>query len=79
GQPLGPRVLVEPLLVRRGDSVQIRARRESVEVVVPGQALDAGRRGETIRVRNTANGSVIRARVVETGQVEPESMSSSSR
>lgn len=79
GQPLGPRVLVEPLLVRRGDSVQIRARRESVEVVVPGQALDAGRRGQTIRVRNTANGSVIRARVVETGQVEPESMSSSSR
>ncbi len=79
GQVLGPRLLIEPLLVRRGDTVQIHARREAVEVVVPGQALDAGRRGQTIRVRNVANGTVIRARVVEPGRVEPETMLSSPR
>lgn len=79
GQVLTARLLDEPLLVRRGETVQIRARRDAVEVVVPGQALDAGRRGQTIRVRNAGNGTVIRARVVETGQVEPESMLSSPR
>ncbi|TCP03523.1 flagella basal body P-ring formation protein FlgA [Rubrivivax gelatinosus] len=79
GQMLTARLLDEPLLVRRGEAVQIRARRDAVEVVVPGQALEAGRRGQTIRVRNTGNGTVIRARVVEAGQVEPESMLSSPR
>ncbi|MBK1616480.1 flagella basal body P-ring formation protein FlgA [Rubrivivax gelatinosus] len=77
GQVLSARLLAEPLLVRRGEAVEIHARREAVEVVVPGQALDAGRRGETIRVRNTATGKVIQARVAAAGRVEPADMLSS--
>jgi flagella basal body P-ring formation protein FlgA len=35
-----------------------------------GEALDGGGRGATIRVKN-ASGVTIRARVTDTGQVEP--------
>jgi flagella basal body P-ring formation protein FlgA len=63
--------LVAPTLVKRGDAVRIVAREGGIEVTVPGEALDAGARDETIRVRNTTTGTVIRARVTDVGAVEP--------
>jgi flagella basal body P-ring formation protein FlgA len=42
-----------------------------VEVSMAGEALDPGALGEVIRVRNATSGTVIRARVVDAGVVEP--------
>lgn len=74
GQVVQPRFLAQPLLVKRGDSVNILARNGPIEVNVAGEALEAGRRGEVLRVRNAGTGKVIRARVLDSGVVEPESM-----
>jgi flagella basal body P-ring formation protein FlgA len=63
--------LVAPTLVRRGDAVRIVARSGGIEVTVSGEALDAGARDDVIRVRNASTGTVIRARVRDTGAVEP--------
>lgn len=78
GQILTPRLLVQPQLVRRGGNVQIVARNGPVEVRAPGEALEAGRLGDVVRVRNTSTGRVIRARVVDSALVEPESIAGAS-
>lgn len=78
GQVVQPRFLAQPIVVKRGDSVNIQARSGPVEVNVAGEALEAGRRGDVLRVRNTSTGKVIRARVLESGLVEPESIGGSS-
>lgn len=74
GQALHARWLSAPLLVRRGDSVTIRARNGGVEVSAAGEALEPGRQRQVVRVRNSSTGKVIRARVLEEGLVEPEGM-----
>lgn len=72
GQAIGTQWLIEPVLVTRGTPVNILARNAGVEVHVAGEAMETGRRNEVIRVRNTATGKVIRARVIAEGTVEPE-------
>ncbi|NMM79788.1 flagella basal body P-ring formation protein FlgA [Acidovorax sp. SRB_14] len=74
GQVVQPRFLAQPLLVKRGDSVNIVARSGPVVVQVAGEALESGRRGGIVRVRNTSTGKIIRARVSGSAVVEPESM-----
>jgi hypothetical protein len=63
--------LAAPLLVKRGDQVLMLARHEAVEVSTSGEALDAGSRGQVIRVKNSASGQVVRMRVTGAGTVEP--------
>jgi flagella basal body P-ring formation protein FlgA len=70
--------LSAPVLVRRGDNVTIRARSAGIEVSAAGEALEAGRQRQIVRVRNSTTGKVIRARVLEEGLVEPESMGGAS-
>ncbi|WP_235579347.1 flagellar basal body P-ring formation chaperone FlgA [Pseudorhodoferax sp. Leaf274] len=77
GQALHARWLSAPVLVKRGDSVTIRARNGGVEVSAAGEALENGRPRQVVRVRNTTTGKVIRARVLQEGLVEPESMGGS--
>lgn len=64
-------LLRAPTLVHRGDAVRIVAQRERIMVTTAGEALEAGARGEVVRVRNTGSGKVIRARVTDAGEVEP--------
>lgn len=70
GEVLRKATLTSPTLIKRGEPVRIVARRDQVEVSMAGEALDAGARGDMVRVRN-ANGTVIRARVTGAGTVEP--------
>jgi flagella basal body P-ring formation protein FlgA len=72
GEVLRKATLMAPTVVRRGEPVRIIAHREQVEVSMAGEALDAGARGDVIRVRN-ANGTVLRARVTGAATVEPAS------
>lgn len=71
GEVLRQGQLASPVLVKRGAPVNIMARKEQVQVSMDGVALDPGAQGEIIRVRNATSGTVIRARVVEAGVVEP--------
>jgi flagella basal body P-ring formation protein FlgA len=57
-------------LIQRGDKVVISAGNSSVNVRMPGEALEDGTLGAQIRVRNTRSNRVIRARVTGPGQVE---------
>jgi flagella basal body P-ring formation protein FlgA len=70
GELLRQNMLVQPQLVRRGDVVRIVAKREQIEVSMAGEALDNGGRGAIVRVRNSS-GTIIRARIVDAGTVEP--------
>jgi flagellar basal body P-ring formation protein FlgA len=62
--------LSTPILVKRGDAVTMVARRDGIEVSMAGEALDAGGRGATVRVRNANSGQVVRMRVSGAGTVE---------
>ena len=75
GEVLRQGQLAAPMLIKRGSAVNIVARKEQVEVSMAGEALDPGALGEVIRVRNAASGTVIRARVVDAGVVEPADIS----
>ena len=63
--------LSAPVLVKRGDAVVMIARIEGIEVSTAGEALDAGAKGATIRVRNSTSGQTLRMRVTAPGMVEP--------
>ncbi|MET0981041.1 MAG: flagellar basal body P-ring formation chaperone FlgA [Telluria sp.] len=66
--------LTAPVLVKRGDAVVMIARIEGIEVSTAGEALDAGAKGATIRVKNSASGQTLRMRVTAPGTVEPTDM-----
>lgn len=75
GQVISARLLVEPLLVARSANVRVLARKGGVSAEVAGEALESGRLGQIIRVRNKVTDRVIRARVVAENLVEPVSLS----
>jgi flagella basal body P-ring formation protein FlgA len=68
--------LAAPVLVKRGETVAMVARRDGIEVSTSGEALDAGSRGALVRVRNGASGQVVRMRVAGAGTVEPVGLAS---
>jgi flagellar basal body P-ring formation protein FlgA len=71
GQVVQKRFLLPATMVRRGATVQIVADLGSVRVVNTGESLENGVQGQIVRVRNNATGTVIEARVVDHGTVEP--------
>ncbi|MCE3606142.1 flagellar basal body P-ring formation chaperone FlgA [Massilia sp. P8910] len=71
GEVLRQAQLSAPLLVKRGEPVVMLARFEAIEISTAGEALDAGALNALVRVRNLANGRVVRMRVIGPGTVEP--------
>ncbi|HEY0685249.1 MAG TPA: flagellar basal body P-ring formation chaperone FlgA [Steroidobacter sp.] len=71
GQLVDRRWLNESVLVKRNAKVTIVARNAGVEVHVAAEALQSGKRGEVISVKNSTNGAVIRVRVIAQDTVEP--------
>lgn len=69
-QPVRLQDLQAPMVIRRGDVVQITASVGGLKVITPATALANGRLGEQIRVENNRSSRTIRARVVAEGQVE---------
>ncbi|MNJ37656.1 flagellar basal body P-ring biosynthesis protein FlgA [compost metagenome] len=68
-QVLSQDMLVSPWLVRRGERVSMVARHGEIQAVTQGEALENGRKGQVIRVKNLASGSIIDAQVTEPGTV----------
>jgi flagella basal body P-ring formation protein FlgA len=79
GDILRSSYLASPVLVKRGDQVEMLARHDGIEVSTSGEALDAGGRGAVIRVRNSGSGQVVRMRVTGAGTVESVTGQPSSR
>ncbi len=67
GRPVDPNNLC---YVCKGDSVTISAGTPNMRVKTNGVALEDGRMGETIQVKNRRSNKKIHARVFRTGQVE---------
>lgn len=59
-----------PLLVRRGDRIQVSVRAGGINVSAVGEALRDGRRGERIPVRNIESKRVVEAVVTGAGRGE---------
>ncbi|MBP8925810.1 MAG: flagellar basal body P-ring formation protein FlgA [Pseudomonadales bacterium] len=59
-----------PILVRRGDRISIRSHSGGISVRANAEALDNGRYGERIRVRNLQSAKVIEVTVTAAGEGE---------
>lgn len=70
GEALYPALLTAPKVIQKGDDVLILARSGQMSIQVPGTAMNDGRIGEQISVRNASSQRIIKARVVEAGIVE---------
>lgn len=66
-QPITPKMLTSPILINKGDSVTIRAGNNGITVEVSGTALELGRRGQQIQIKNDRSGRTIKAQVIGPG------------
>jgi len=57
-------LLDTPVLVKRGDLVTIMAKRDGIQITVPGEVKNAGAQGEMIKVKNLMSRREVAARVV---------------
>lgn len=69
GYPLRPQNLLSPLLVRQGERVMLEARVGNVLVRTMGTALNNGRDGESLLVRNDTSRKVLTGVVAPDGAV----------
>lgn len=68
---IAPVATDEPQVIRPRDAVRVTVRKGTLMLVMPGaEALQAGREGELIRVRNPQSGRTVIGRVTGPGEVE---------
>ena len=63
--PLSTQDVITVPVVHRGDMVRIVLESPVLRVSVPGEALEAGKPGDTIRVKNTSSNREVRAQVID--------------
>jgi flagella basal body P-ring formation protein FlgA len=68
-KPIIAGYLEPPLMVKKGDSVQMTAQSGGLMVRIPGIALSDGQQGQQISVRNSQSNRVVEAKVSSHGQV----------
>ncbi len=75
-RPLSPGEVIRksdvrlPYLVKQGHLVRLYARRGNLVITAIGKALDAGRKGELVRVINIDTNKPVQGRVIEESSVE---------
>ena len=70
GAPLIKSSIQQPMAIKRGEIVTIAAKAGTITVNTTGSALNDGRLGQKIRVRNSQSNRVITGRVVAEGKVQ---------
>jgi flagella basal body P-ring formation protein FlgA len=70
GDPVLSRHLELPLLVERGKDVTAIINATGIQVTLTGQALDNGRMGDSVRVKNRASGKIFTGEVIGQRMVE---------
>ncbi len=68
-ETITPYLLTPPTLIHKGDSIIIQAGSGDLRISTLGTALQNGKRGRQIRVRNNRSGKIIRAYVSTAGKV----------
>ncbi|WP_211827081.1 flagellar basal body P-ring formation chaperone FlgA [Kistimonas asteriae] len=68
-QIVRPDMVEPPRIIRKNDDVMIEARINGVTVTMKGMALEGGAMNETIQVRNSSSGKVVKAKVITSGKV----------
>jgi flagella basal body P-ring formation protein FlgA len=63
--PLATQDVTTMAVVHRGDMVRIVLESPLIKVSTPGEALEAGKPGDTIRVKNTSSHREVRAQVID--------------
>jgi len=63
--PLSTQDVITVAVVHRGDMVRIVLESPLIKVSTPGEALEAGKPGDTIRVKNTSSNREVRAQVID--------------
>jgi len=69
-QPLSPRDLDQPSLIKRGDPVTIVYRQEGIRLSTRGEAKENGAQGERVRIRNIDSKKNILCQVIDAQTVE---------
>jgi flagella basal body P-ring formation protein FlgA len=62
-------LLTSPWLVRCGDNVVMHAQSGEIHAAIEAVALEDGRLGMPVRVKNPSSGKVIEAKVIGPGEV----------
>ncbi len=70
GTPLTEKLLQTPIVIEVGATVQIVTNYKGIQVKTEGVALQRGRVGKIIRVRNAASSKILRGRVIDASTVE---------
>jgi len=66
---LNEHLVLPALMVRKGDRVMIMAKKGAMNVKMPGEALNNGREGRQIRVKNVRSQRIVKGKVVAPGLV----------
>lgn len=69
GTILNADMLNNPIVINRGEQVTIRTQKPGISIEMKGVALEQGRSGERIRVRNDRSGKVVTGTVAAAGLV----------
>lgn len=69
GTILNADMLNNPIVINRGEQVVIRTQKPGLSIEVKGIALEQGRSGERIRVRNERSGTIVTGSVIAAGLV----------
>lgn len=67
---LQPSMVIEPIIIKRGDEVIIIAKTGALSVRSAGIAINNGRLGQQIQVKNKASKRIVTARVISSQQVQ---------
>lgn len=69
GQPVLESMLLQPEIIHYGQAVTLVAEGSGVRLTASGSAMENGRTGQSILVRNAQSGKVVRGTVDATGEV----------
>jgi flagella basal body P-ring formation protein FlgA len=72
GQPIEQNMLQNPIVVHSGAPVRLLTNYNGVEVSAEGVALQKGRIGEVIKVRNARSAKTLRGKVIDAATVKIE-------
>ncbi len=70
GDPLTREALTNPVVIRSGDTVNLRVRRGGISLAILARAEQSGKLGQTIRVRSLDYLQFLKAQVIAPGEVE---------
>jgi flagella basal body P-ring formation protein FlgA len=62
---LTPSMVEQPRVLRRGSEVRLLYETSSLRVETPGQALEGGKVGDRVRVKNSSSGKVLEGQILD--------------